>query len=570
MLQLFMPLGSAATWACALSAKASVLIGLAVLVRRPLASAAHLRYALWLPVLLCLLCPIGLSLNISALGWERPDRATALLLSASTMSSLTGQDGGVSPMRASPADRTSLSPIGSANLNAESTTSHLRRAAREPLYAFALRSCVLLLPILWIAVAAMLSALYLRNLLRFRRIARAGSAVNASARAVFEQCRDELRLRRRVRLVETAYLESPTLFGWIRPTLLLPLGLSQRLGAMQLRHVFLHELAHVQRHDILVNWLAAWAQTLHWFNPAVWWAVRLMRADMEHACDARVLRQLSASERRDYGNTLVQLADARPPEPAAFALGMADRYADLKERVTMITRFGPASSRAKFAVLLALIGFTSAALTQPALGPSPSSAPAGDHPSNASTSPAAAGYADSSDGRHATDPAGTIGVPMQTLIRQVAANMHEPVIVDPRAVSTVILYGQKLDQIDYSDLLTILRINGFTAVELNHYINIVPLDEVRWLPLPTITAGQSLPADQFASMSLQLKNACAPYLIPILRPTLARYAHFAADVNSNSILAIDTYANLRRLRSVIMQLDARTKPGLRCGPPRAK
>jgi hypothetical protein len=153
---------------------------------------------------------------------------------------------------------------------------------------------------------------------------------------------------------------------------------------------------------------------------------------------------------------------------------------------------------------------------------------------------------------------------MERLIEQVASNIHKRVIVDPRAASRVVLYGQKLDQITYPDFLTILRINGFTAVEVNDYINVVPIATVRSLPLPTLEPDRPLPDDQFATMSVRLKNACATSLIPLLRPIFPQYGLLVADAESNTLLAVDTFANLKRVRSIIMQLDASTKPGNSC------
>jgi hypothetical protein len=171
-----------------------------------------------------------------------------------------------------------------------------------------------------------------------------------------------------VRLLESGAIDSPTVVGWWRPTILLPLGLDVRLDTARLRHVLLHELAHVKRNDVLVNWIAAIAQLLHWFNPAVWLAGRLMRADMESASDAFVLGHLSRAERTEYGGTLVHLADANGGMiPPRYGLGIADRHRDLKARLIMIARFRPASIAVRIGAGIALVAFMGAALVQPSL-----------------------------------------------------------------------------------------------------------------------------------------------------------------------------------------------------------
>jgi beta-lactamase regulating signal transducer with metallopeptidase domain len=548
VLQLSTWLASASTWILASSLKGAILIGLVLIVRRFLtpATASRLRYALWLPVLLGLLCPIGPSLQV----WSRSPGAEVQRFTQRATESLPQ---GLPSSRGETATHRSPSASQAQASQQPGTSARASRSApAERGIAFA-----------WAGVALILGLLYLRNLGRYSRIVHRARPADPAATAALRRCEAELCLPRNVRILESDDIDSPSVFGWWRPALLLPAGLCQRLDAGSLRLVVLHELVHVKANDVLVNWVCALTQMLHWFNPAVWLAMRCVRRDMEHACDARVLAHLSAAERRDYGNTLVHLADSGVREPSvAYGLGIADRHSDLKERLIMIAHLGPASNGTKLTAGLALLGFTSLALTQPLLA---------QHSQDSATKPAmlrvaeGGGGANSATGGNA--PARASGIPLETLVQQVAANIHRRVIVDPRAHAPVMLYGQKLDQITYSDFLTILRVNGMTAVDVNDYINVVRLDEVRTLPLPTVADGKELPADQFADMSIVLKNACAPQLIPILRPWLPFYAYIAADLRSNSILAIDTYANLERIRGVIKELDARTKPGARCGPP---
>ena len=214
------------------------------------------------------------------------------------------------------------------------------------------------------AGVAALGSIYLSNLLKFRRIRLAAGAAGASASRVLERCKAELRVQRTVRVLESCAVDSPTVVGWLRPTILLPLGLDARLGAARLRHVLLHELAHIKRNDVLVSWIAALAQLLHWFNPAVWQAGRLMRADMESASDAHVLSRLSRAERSEYGDMLLHLADSDAGRPS-YGLGIADHHSDLKARLIGIARFSPASFTVSLAAAIALVILSGAALIQP-------------------------------------------------------------------------------------------------------------------------------------------------------------------------------------------------------------
>lgn len=123
------------------------------------------------------------------------------------------------------------------------------------------------------------------------------------------QSRTALDLKREVQVIESPHIHTPAVFGFVRPRLLLPNGLSQRLTDDQLRLVILHELIHVKRRDVLQNWLLIGVQVLHWFNPIVWLALRRLRADRELVCDAAVLVLLNPAERHTYGDTLIKLAE---------------------------------------------------------------------------------------------------------------------------------------------------------------------------------------------------------------------------------------------------------------------
>ena len=88
---------------------------------------------------------------------------------------------------------------------------------------------------------------------------------------------------------------------------LLPPGAIESLGSQRLRHVFMHELAHLKRKDVLVNWLMATLQVLHWFNPLIWYAFYRIRAERELACDAIVLSRAGLEDSPEYGKTIVHL-----------------------------------------------------------------------------------------------------------------------------------------------------------------------------------------------------------------------------------------------------------------------
>lgn len=276
-----------AAWVAIASVKGTVLIAAVTIFRSllNLATTSMWRHALWLPVLACLICPLGpgvplISALPSSLSASLATTPMALNPEASP-AGIYGSLGSRSQRLAVRADSQIAAPAPISR-NPTLSPAALVDGARPG----ALLSWLVLV---WMAGVTALGSLYLGNLLKFRRIRLAARPVGGSASRVLQGCKAELRVRRTVQILETDAVESPIVVGWLCPTILLPLGLGVRLDAVRLRHVLLHELAHVKRNDVLVSWLAALAQLVHWFNPAVWQAGRLMRADMESASDAHVL-----------------------------------------------------------------------------------------------------------------------------------------------------------------------------------------------------------------------------------------------------------------------------------------
>jgi general secretion pathway protein D len=70
-----------------------------------------------------------------------------------------------------------------------------------------------------------------------------------------------------------------------------------------------------------------------------------------------------------------------------------------------------------------------------------------------------------------------------------------------------------------------------------------------------MSSGQTFPDAQIVNYIIPVKNGPAAFLVPILRPMLPQYAHLAAAVCSNSLLVVDSYANVRRIETIVKTLD---------------
>ena len=94
-----------------------------------------------------------------------------------------------------------------------------------------------------------------------------------------------LGLDRLVRIVELPDVDVPFVVGCLRPIIVLPIAAIAQLNPAQIEAILAHELAHVRRHDYLVNLLQTLAETLFFYHPAVWWISARIRDEREHCCD---------------------------------------------------------------------------------------------------------------------------------------------------------------------------------------------------------------------------------------------------------------------------------------------
>lgn len=168
-----------------------------------------------------------------------------------------------------------------------------------------------------------------------------------------------LRLRKRVReavrLEENVYeceIASPFVLGLFRPRICLPFSLEN--GEREL--VLAHERAHITAGDHIIKPLGWLLLAAHWYNPLVWLAYALFCRDIELACDERVVRGLSLSDRADYSQALLDLSR---PRGGVRACPLAFGESSVKGRVKSVLSY---KKPAFWLVLLAVVVCVGAAV----------------------------------------------------------------------------------------------------------------------------------------------------------------------------------------------------------------
>jgi beta-lactamase regulating signal transducer with metallopeptidase domain len=322
----------------------AVLLALDALLRRRIR--ATIRYWIWMLVFLKLVLPPSLSAPTGIGYWCGAHVPPAPPISIETPETMTP-----SPVRAEAAARPEIElppPEGAAfdvaSMPAEPVGWVLNPRVKASFGQIAWPAVIFLL---WAIGVLIFAGWVVQRLLFVRRLLAQGQPAPGEVLDTLDECRRQMGIRRNVGLRLLAGTFSPAVCGLLRPTILVPTVLLERLSPENLRAILIHELAHVRRGDLWLNCLQTALQVVYFYNPLVWLANAIVRRVREQAVDEMSLVALGA-EARSYGHTLIEIAEMAflRASPALRLVGVAESKKSLEGRIKhMITRPIPKSAR---------------------------------------------------------------------------------------------------------------------------------------------------------------------------------------------------------------------------------
>src|ERR1039457_350005 len=186
----------------------------------------------------------------------------------------------------------------------------------------------------WVAPFWMAGVLvfYLRSLgswMVAQRLRRAGvCAASSGWQTRLHRLCERMQLSKPVVLLESCLVDVPVVMGFLRPVILMPMGLLAGLSTDQLESILIHELAHIRRWDYVVNLLQNLVEGLLFYHPGVWWVSGQVRAERENCCDDVVVNL--NGDARGYAAVLATLEQNRWP---ADELALAATGGSLMKRI---------------------------------------------------------------------------------------------------------------------------------------------------------------------------------------------------------------------------------------------
>ncbi|PUA29064.1 MAG: hypothetical protein B0W54_00125 [Cellvibrio sp. 79] len=476
---------------------------------------ASARHSLWLSVFICLSIPFGWEISINK-------NTTDLFIPPNLTSPAIQQPGSAPENNSSEAQSTMIAE-----------NSPLIVDTRQPINVHALLSYA------WIVVFFCLSAITLWQVQRFNRIKKNAIKANDQQEKLLQTSKNKLEINKAIPLLYSHQIQSPLTFGLFKPVIILPVDIEQQLTQAQLNHVLLHELGHIQRNDILWNWLAYWTTLLHWFNPLVWYASRRMKADMEIACDAKVLAHLSQQDRNDYGLTLINVSQLSSKSPRlSHSLGILENHRELKNRLIMIKEFTTMTLKKSLVFGLVFSAFAAVSLAQP----------------NAKQNETNNIAASNSNSR----------MTLAEFAKRAEKDLKTPVLVGNALSDVSIPVSITETPLDYGQLLSQLKINELTAYKSSGYIQIIAARDARWLAIPTVEKGKKYFDDEYVTDSIKLEKTCAGSILATLRPLVPQYGHLTTMESANMLIISDFYSNTVRVKAMVKMLEDNTPEKVDC------
>lgn len=191
-----------------------------------------------------------------------------------------------------------------------------------------------------------------------RRLRRSGlTNVSDDVRQTVADLAQRLRIRKLVSVFQSTLVEVPCVIGAWKPVILLPAAVLTGLTTDQLEAVLAHELAHIRRHDFVINIIQTLVETLLFYHPAIWWLSSRIRQEREHCCDDQAIAMLE--DIAGYATMLLSVERLRgkilPTTVAAGGGSLVERIRRLTNSPAVESR-SPAMSLIVLSTVLAIAG----------------------------------------------------------------------------------------------------------------------------------------------------------------------------------------------------------------------
>ncbi len=231
--------------------------------------------------------------------------------------------------------------------------------------------------LIWLVGVLVFSVLLIQRLFFVLGLIAQSEPAQSRLLEMLNQCRRQIGIGRNIKLRLSHNIQSPAVCGLVRQIILLPTSLPEELSDDKLRAVLVHELVHIKRFDLWVNFAQTFLQIIYFYNPFVWLANAVVRRLREQAVDETVLVTLG-TEAKSYSNTLIDIAEMAFFK-TSFGLrliGVAESKKSLNRRIRhMLSRPIPKSAKIGVVGVVTIISLAATLLPMAAVARNKEAAP---------------------------------------------------------------------------------------------------------------------------------------------------------------------------------------------------
>lgn len=234
--------------------------------------------------------------------------------------------------------------------------------------------CMPFFLIIWVAGALIFSLRIFMGLAYVERLREGSVPLGEDLNRCIQEISAKLKIEKLITIAESSTIEAPVVIGYLKPFILIPMGMCANLSTAQLETIFIHELMHIRRKDYLVNLVQSFVEAIYFFNPFIWVISDMVRSEREHCCDDAVVHlQGNATV---YASALATLEEVRLSK-STLSLSLAGNKNELLKRIKRLMEKSVKNhySGGKFIpALLLVIGLVCASWISTTIGPGESDA----------------------------------------------------------------------------------------------------------------------------------------------------------------------------------------------------
>ena len=174
-------------------------------------------------------------------------------------------------------------------------------------------------------------------------------------KAQLEAAKKEIDIKQEIRIALSEHTDIPFVYGAIKPVIVIPKHFKGTMPDTKLSYIILHELCHVKRYDILINFVWLFARAIHWFNPLAHIAYKSYLDSADRACDEMVSHNMHYDEKCEYSQSLIDvMRHAQRSYNPSLALSLCRNKSTLSKRIENILHPKKKSKTALIAMIIAV------------------------------------------------------------------------------------------------------------------------------------------------------------------------------------------------------------------------